>query len=552
MLDTTAAWTLLLSGDRSAAVAACTAALDDSGASATDLAGWAELAEAAGASLLGLAGWRRVRSLAPDHPNALERIRVLEDERGSATTPDDTTDELASESPAPPTPDAADLARFVSLFGGRAGVHARMWRSDPTKVGYSPVKTGLTPDLVSAHLRGDLTLGAYLVRHGDLVTQAVFDLDVRKASLDAAWGDPAATRDLRRRVHSAGLALRERLQEAGLRPLLVDSGFKGRHLWCFFPEELPASRVRAVGRALVTALGPRDPALHIDLFPAQDHVGPGGLGSLVKLPLGIHLRTDRRCSLLDADGRPCRTPWDALRSVERIPLEAVRLARAPQPSRPEPVEEQSDVEAPPSTDRPPFTAADLETRPRLAAVLGGCPVLSEVARLAMEEGDMDREARAVAEYTVGHLEDGPAAVNYLLERAGVTEGRMGRPHNGSPMSCRRIRQRLPGIAGRVPCACRFSDVPEYDHPIHHARGVSDTTGVEDDRRPTEQLLDALSKTRANLQQLGREEAALRRVAVTRLSGLPGRSLDRNGGRWRLVDEEGMPGLVYEAARPEPG
>ena len=548
------AWQTLLAGDRAAVRAAAQVHLARS-ADPAALAAWAALAEAAGASLLALAGWRRVLELAPGHPKAAAQIDLLQRERGADRTPDPTHADPDGPGPGAPTPGAADLARFIELFSGRSGVHARMWKRGPGQVGYSPVRAALSHAVVAAHLRGELTAGSYVVQRGDLVTQLVLDLDIRKAALQEAWGDPDAVARLQQAVHTTGLALRDGLRRHGLDPLLVDSGFKGRHLWCFLPAPQPAGLVQQAGLALAATLAPVHPALVVEVFPRQAHVPAGGLGNLLKLPLGVHLRSERWCRLLDDQGQPVADPWPVLRGVRRRPL-PTGLARAAGPAsdRLEVDPAESPTRAEPSAPTPAaapatpaFTAGDFQARPRVAALLDGCPVLAEVVRGALEGGHLDRDAGVVLEHTLGHLPEGVQGVNYLVERAGAdAELRMGRPHRGSPTSCSRIRRRLPGVVGRVPCACRFPDDRTYPNPLRHIETLPAPApgAAPDDSRPTEVLLDSLAALMQRQAQLEGEIRSLRGLAVGRLQTLPGGTLQASGGTWRVDDAGGLPALHF--------
>jgi hypothetical protein len=234
------------------------------------------------------------------------------------------------------------------------------------------VQAQLDEGLARAHLSGEQTLGSYVVHRDDTVSYVVFDLDIKAANLERAWGDPAATAGLRQRVHAAALQLRAALRAEGWAPLLVDSGFKGRHLWCFLQRRLPAAQARAAAHRALAAAGLSDPTLSVEVFPKQDRVPQGGLGNLVKLPLGVHLRTQRRCAVLDEAGQPVADPWALLRSWPRTALPSGPLPSAPPPTPDRPT---LTVGAAPA---PTFTAGDLDAHPRLAAVLSGCAVLRRV------------------------------------------------------------------------------------------------------------------------------------------------------------------------------
>ncbi len=545
--DTFTAWKRLSEGKVDTARALVREALSH-GPSPIDIPEWARVAEAAGDSFLAIELWKRLAEAQPSTPTYRERARVLHEERtGAAPDPD----------PVPqPEATAADLARFVELFGGRAGVHARMWRRGRSDIGYSPVRASLSSGLVAAHLRGDQTLGSYVVRHGDVGTQLIFDIDIRKKSLQRSWGDPEAIAHLRSVVDEAGRELLVHLRGCGLDPLLVDSGFKGRHLWCILQHPQPAGLIRDVGHALLTSGPEAHPQVRVEVFPKQARVPAGGLGNLVKLPMGLHLRTDRRCVLLDDAGRPHPRPWDRLRSLRRTalprmggPAPAPGSPSAPKPPSPPPATPPPAVPAAAAS----FTEGDFDGRPRLAALLDRCPVLAEVVREALEEGRLERDAGVVLQHTMGHLPEGVEAVNYLVGRCGASsELGMGKPHRGSPSSCARIRRRLPAIVGRVPCACDLSHARSYPSPIRHIEDLppprAEPLAVEG--APTEAVVESLASLMSRQQRLEAELRATRRLATERLSELPDGTLSTAEGQWQVRSDEGLPTLHFRPGKSE--
>jgi hypothetical protein len=533
---------------------------------------WARACEGVGLSMLALQVWQTCLARNPGDAHALTQLARLHDERGDAARAAACRAKLArpgaapglgaegasmgdgAREPEPGLPGDGDLARFVSLFGGRAGVHARQWHERERGGGYSPVAAPLGPELVRAHLEGGVTLGAYLVRHDNTSAQLVFDLDARKEAVSVAWGHRDKAADLRRRIHEAGLSMLRGLRDAGFDPVLEDSGFKGRHLWCFLPEPEPAARVRALGQAWARVLAPRDPDLEVEVFPKQDVVPPGGLGNLVKLPLGIHKATDRRCLLLDDEGRPLRDPWERLRRVRRVALDDVRppppvlVPNEREPSYREKSREPTPLPAPAVEPRPPFSEADFEARPRLSAVLASCQPIREAVRRALVEKHLGHDARVVLEHTLGHFPEGVEAVNYLVDRCGgAAEERMGNPHRGSPSSCARVKARLAAFVDPIDCACVFPKGDGYPTPNLHAEGVAaEAPAPAEPVRPLEELLDALGRLDERWRRLGAELDTLRGIAARRLAELPGGRYEDARGTWLVEDHEGIPGVVYKA------
>ena len=168
-----------------------------------------------------------------------------------------------------------DLVRaYADTFVGRADVYP-VQRADGR---YTAVRKPLTIDLVAAHLRGDVTLGAYALDA---------DSRARWLCLDADTSE-----------HWAGLLeLARELKAQDLTPYLEPSR-RGGHLWLFFAP-LSGADVRHFGRSLLTM----HDLTGVELFPKQDQLTTGP-GSLVRLPLGIHRKTGRRYHFVTVEGEP--------------------------------------------------------------------------------------------------------------------------------------------------------------------------------------------------------------------------------------------------------
>jgi len=372
----------------------------------------------------------------------------------------------------------ADAVRFADRFRARPDVHARMWHQPRKGTGYSPVHAPLDAEVARAHLAGRVTAGIYLVGADSTVRHGVIDLDATREALASAERDRRAAEALWRAVRSDSLRLRAALEEAGFAPLLVDSGYKGRHLWCFLAEPAPAGRVRA---ALRQAVAPviLDARLRVEVFPKQDRVRRGGLGNLVKLPLGVHLRTGRLSRVLDPEGRPVE---DGLGTLLRWPTSSVpEVAWSPEAEE----EGASPAESPDTA--------------RALGVLRGCPML----RTAMEEARRDRtlshDAIVVLNHSLGHLAGGVALLQQLYaEIPELPEAAVPRAaRRGYPIGCDRVRQRLAPLLQRVPCDCVFPDrAGEYPHPLRHL----------DRERDLDQLTGELADARRRSRELEREVA----------------------------------------------
>jgi len=381
----------------------------------------------------------------------------------------------------PPQASPAELARMLDLFAGREGVHARQWLDRRRgRGGWSPVHEPLGPAALSRHLAGRQTLGVYLVRHDDRVGLCALDLDLEREAVEGAAGHPERLEELASALRTAEEATAARLTELGVPFLLEDSGYKGRHFWLFFDQPVPAGEALDLGRSLRAVLAPTDPLLHLEFFPKQARVRGGGLGNLVKLPLGVHKVSGRRAALLDGRGRPESRPFEAMARIRRLEVSRLPALRARlQRLVGEPAGDAgggAEIEVRPSTPPrrpapPPWTVEDFGRDSEIAGVLAGCAVLRRLVDRAVAADGLPHDAVTALRHTLGHLDAGPRAVNFLLERLpGVPEEqRLQRVLRGHPASCETLRRRVPGTARRVGCDCAFGGLlATYPNPLLHA------------------------------------------------------------------------------------
>jgi len=132
---------------------------------------------------------------------------------------------------------------------------------------------------VLAHLRGELTLGAYLLDSESRARFVVLDADE-----DTGWSKLVETA--------------KHLAEEDI-PTYLETSRRGGHLWMFFAQPVAGDQARRFGRGIA--------ATHhlegIELYPKQDRLASGP-GSLIRLPFGVHRRTGRRYGFVHPDGSP--------------------------------------------------------------------------------------------------------------------------------------------------------------------------------------------------------------------------------------------------------
>ncbi len=133
----------------------------------------------------------------------------------------------------------------------------------------------LSPKVLAAHLAGEMTIGTYVRDAQGYCRFAVFDAD-----------------------QEDGLARLTNIQEELAReqvPSYLERSRRGGHLWLFFREPVSADHVRAWLWPIAQLQG-------LELYPKQGH--GEGMGSLIRVPLGIHRKSGRRYPFVDTRLQP--------------------------------------------------------------------------------------------------------------------------------------------------------------------------------------------------------------------------------------------------------
>lgn len=204
---------------------------------------------------------------------------------------------------------AHELDRDVAL--AYAATFIPRYDQYPLQLGngtYIAIKQTLYPDLIVAHLRGFITIGAYALNSESRANWICLDADKS---------------DQWEKLQHVSLSLSKRAVPSYLEP-----SRRGGHLWLFVPS-LTGTDARRFGKQLVTnyRIGP------IEIYPKQDRLRTGA-GSFVRFPLGVHRLTGHRYHFITPTGQPLaptiREQIALLANPQRVPQSYITqvLARA--------------------------------------------------------------------------------------------------------------------------------------------------------------------------------------------------------------------------------
>lgn len=202
-------------------------------------------------------------------------------------------------------PNAAE--KFADTFLSRRDIYPRQTDSGS----YFLVEKLLHAGVVLAHLRGSITIGAYALDAESQARWLCFDADT-----------PEHWQELTELAHT--------LTEQHVTPYLEMSR-RGGHLWLFTAPQA-GKDTRRFGKQLLA----EHHISGVELYPKQDRLVTGA-GSLVRLPLGVHRKTQKRYHFITVDGTSLastiREQIAILGDPERVPQAFIDdvLSRAPIP-----------------------------------------------------------------------------------------------------------------------------------------------------------------------------------------------------------------------------
>lgn len=349
-----------------------------------------------------------------------------------------------------------DIRLFTQLFAAREGVHSKQWTDSTGRVGYNPVYKPLSQESVKLHLQGKETLGMYLLRTDNTVRHLIIDIDVSRQARNETTQQNRVLDQWQEITHQDAVRIYSICQNLQLSACIENSGFKGRHVWLFFSDPIPAKDAIALAKKILEESGEPPTGINREIFPKEPRVSSRALGSMVKLPLGVHKLTQKRCLFLEPGGPPWKNQFEVLNSIKQITQQqfhkAMERLKAGQ------------IEGPPK---------NIDTT-KSDNMIEKCNVLKYLVNKVEKERHLAHIDRLTLLHTLGHLgEEGRYMLHKIISKTLNYNHRITQKWylrlKGSPVSCPKIREWQNHITPSIGCYCPFPENSKcYPTPLLHA------------------------------------------------------------------------------------
>ena len=156
----------------------------------------------------------------------------------------------------------------LSRFMGRTNPYAIQLKNGA----YVPIHKNAGKEALSKHLKGEHTIGSYVIKEDGTVNYGVIDIDCQ----------PEKFEEQKEALQRLGELIYSFFPEFSR--VLEFSGRRGYHVWVFFEKPERPKFVKELIKVRLKIANLRN----IEVFPKQDSLDGKKLGNLIKIPCGKH------------------------------------------------------------------------------------------------------------------------------------------------------------------------------------------------------------------------------------------------------------------------
>ena len=345
-----------------------------------------------------------------------------------------------------------DVSLLLDLFNGRGFGYAEYHLVATGDEGYVYCKNVLGFSEISDHLRGDRTIGVYLLRGDRTVRCCGIEVNIPWRRLVASFKDKGFLAILGDKAHAYAREIKSKAKEFGFPAYWEDSGDGGSRLWFFFEDFLPYEMAERFLNGLLDRVFSPGIDFSVGFMLGFKPSGVGKVDEPVMLPLGVKKRTAKKSLFVDDEGDPYSDQLLFLKKVRRISRDAIqRFFRGPEGGH---------------------RKIEISSSNLFAKLQRLCPVVEAIVLKARSGRNLRIEEKVVLYFTVGFLPEAAEILHDVLEPCPDYRpnkvNRMISRLRSNPISCPKIRYLMPETTAYLPCNCSF-DTPEggYPTPLLH-------------------------------------------------------------------------------------
>jgi hypothetical protein len=232
--------------------------------------------------------------------------------------------------------------KYVTGLSDRFIKRRDIFAKQRTDGSYISVKKPYIKWLMHEHLKGSITLGAYVLNEKSEASYIVLDADT-----EAQFGE---LKELSKKIEA---------------PSYLETSRRGGHLWMFFDHPIPGKLAKGFGDEI-------SKGFKLEVFPKQVKLS-GGPGSLIRVPFGVHQKTGERYKFINPNGEPLgdwKTQMKELINAKTVSPEVILNHQSVEKPKYHPGEKYRNLLEIPLID---FIGSYVDLKPIASGGLGKCP-----------------------------------------------------------------------------------------------------------------------------------------------------------------------------------
>lgn len=400
------------------------------------------------------------------------------------------------------------VEKFMELFSGREDIFAVQWSYDG-KNGYSPQRRKIQKKDITTHLKGEKTLGIYQLKVDNSIKFGAFDIDIKKGIKFES------DEDTKEMLKECVISIYREISSIGFKPYIEFSGNKGYHIWIFFESPVQSYKVKKVMENCLYNIE-SDEKIGIEIFPKQTEVNGEGMGNLIKIPLGIHKKTGKRCLFTDEELNIAEDQKKFLENIEYTTVISVEKNYI-EDDRVIETSDRKSVNRERKTDIKKEIRRDIpireEYKEELKILKSSCSVILFFIEKAEKTGFLTLEEEKILIAILKNCHYGERGVKDVLSKTiNYSETRVKTIINSSskyPISCENIRRKISEAGIKIDlenCCCKFSE--RFNTPINYLYNLDEYLKESLD---TEDIIRKIMEKQKEKSEIEKETESLKRI-----------------------------------------